>query len=638
MTSLVVLSTALSPSRPLGRLILACALVLLTLGAAVTAQGQRTHTGKRDGKVKAAIAARRAAAAKATDKATADAPSSPRPPSPKPVNAEAEAAAAKELTRVAVEAWDRLTRELMAEYFARHPDMAFEIAWPGARELGLGAFGAEGGLRWRAALTRARGELGRLVLGAAPWEKRAEVRVLSDWVEAELLMLDTQALPTRDPASHVQQAYRTLQAAAEAAWIPAEERGPALAALLAGLPDHLDQARRGLLAYTSPWIDQALRDLDDLEELVSALSPAPKELAPRPPVGGKNTAPVREDPRQAIQRFRSWLLGIRASAGARPPTLDGAEWTRLVQLVSGKAWASSEIKAACLRDLAQLELPTARRSKGGARPPMAKRLELRTRGASDLAFQVGVRAQLLRMRPRADRLAFGSEESPRSRLACVSTRPGDGDTLRVLLQLPHPSWSLGRSSARIRELGMLRLTALGARHGLAGEGLFESIRRERDDPLRRLPVNRLQGPALGLFAQDWLARVDWVENSFTRPRVRRELELQRGYEAARLLTTLELHTEGISLAEAAAGFRRRTGVSEDVAAAEALASQRDPLRGMSYLGLLELRALEQRLAPLTTPRKALALVLALAFAHPTLRASDLSGAPVSVLHADDGTR
>lgn len=626
MTSLVVLSTALFllrlPLRPLGRLIVACALVLLALGAEAGAQGRK---GKGDGSVKAAIAAKRAAAA------AAKAPAPPRPTGPSPASIEAAAAAGRELARVAAESWERITTELTREYFARHPDAAFEDAWPGARELGLGAFGAEGGLRWRAALTRARAELGRLVLGAAPWDRRAEVRALTDWVEAELLMLDTQALPTRDPASHVRQAYRTLQAASEAGWIPPEERAPTLAALLASLPVHLDEARRGLLAYTAPWIDQALRDLDDLEERVSALAPKPEEPAPKPTGKGKKAAAAPEavDPRLAIQRFRSWLLGIRASAGNHPPTLDAAEWTRLVQLVSGKAWTTGEIKTACLRDLAQLELPTARRTKGGARAPVPKRLELRARGASDLAFQVGVKAQLLHVRPRPERLAFGTETSPRARLANVSIRPGDGATLRVQLQLPHPAWSLARATARNRELGMLRLIALGARYGLAGEGLFESVRRESDEALRRLPVNRLQGAALGLYAQDWLARVDWVESPFAKARVRRELELQRGLEAARLLTTLELHAEGISLAEAAAAFRRRTGVSEDVAAAEALAAQRDPLCGLAYLGLLELRALEQRLAAFTTPRKGLALVLALAFGHTTLRPSDLFTAPVS---------
>lgn len=636
MTSLVVLSTALFllrlPLRPLGRLIVACALVLLALGAEAGAQGRK---GKGDGSVKAAIAAKRAAAA------AAKAPAPSRPTGPSPASIEAAAAAARELARVAAESWERITTELTREYFARHPDAAFEDAWPGARELGLGAFGADGGLRWRAALTRARSELGRLVLGAAPWDRCAEVRALTDWVEAELLMLDTQALPTRDPASHVRQAYRTLQAASEASWIAPEERTPALAALLAALPAYLDEARRGLLANTAPWIDQALRDLDDLEERVGALALTPGEP---PKAAGKSkkaaAAPAAAgvDPRVAIQRFRSWLLGIRASAGNHPPTLDAAEWTRLVQLVSGKAWTTSEIKAACLRDLAQLELPTARRSKGGARAPVPKRLELRARGASDLAFQVGVKAQLLHMRPRPERLAFGTETSPRSRLASVSIRPGDGATLRVLLQLPHPAWSLARAAGRNRELGMLRLTALGARYGLAGEGLFESMRRESDEALRRLPVNRVQGAALGLYAQDWLARVDWVENPFAKVRVRRELELQRGLEATRLLTTLELHAEGISLAEAAAAFRRRTGVSEDVAAAEALAAQRDPLSGLGYLGLLELRALEQHLAALTTPRKGLALVLALAYGHPTLRPSDLSAAPISERLGEAGMR
>ena len=94
---------------------------------------------------------------------------------------------------------------------------------------------------------------------------------------------------------------------------------------------------------------------------------------------------------------------------------------------------------------------------------------------------------------------------------------------------------------------------------------------------------------------------------------------------------IELHVEGLSLEEAAQGFQRRTGVDPDTARVEALAAQRDPLHGLAYLGLIELRGLEQRLVRLTSARKGLQLCLLLASSHPELRPVDMTAL------AGDGT-
>jgi hypothetical protein len=219
------------------------------------------------------------------------------------------------------------------------------------------------------------------------------------------------------------------------------------------------------------------------------------------------------------------------------------------------------------------------------------------------------------------------EESLRNGLEAAVLRPAADGTLEVVLQLPHRAWPLARVEAREQEFAGSQLTALGVRHGLAGEGLFELAQRASPDPFASLPVNRVTPAAIGLFAQDWIGRVKWVENALgSSTRVRRALERQRAFEAARFLAALELHAEGISLAEVASSFQRRTGVDPDVAAVEALRAERDPLHGLAFLGWLELRDLEQRLAARSTPRRGLTTALGLVFKSPGLRPSDLGKA------------
>jgi hypothetical protein len=445
--------------------------------------------------------------------------------------------------------------------------------------------------------------------------------------------------------AHPRQAARTLRAAAEAEWLSPEERQVEIAALLAQLPAYLERARLGLLAPATSWVELALLELDDLEQLASELAP-PTASTGAPAGAPKKSArpPVRTEPwRSAIEGLRGWLLGILEGSGERAPTLDARRWSRLVQLASGKALEAGEIKALCLRDLARVELAEERGPAARARRPAAKRLALRARYASGRAFDIGREAQILRLQPPPNSVRFATEESPRASYELVSIRPGvapgaaSGSTgaLRVLLQLPHRSWSANRTAARNRDMNRLGLTALGIRYGLAGEALLEHARRAEEDPLARLPVNRVLSSAIGLFAQDWVTRVDWVENPLRANELLcAELERQRRFEAARLLAALEIHAEGISLAEAAESFARRTGAGAETAATEALRAQRDPLHGLGYLGWLGLRALEQRMAELTTSRRALGLALLLVFRHPALRPADMAVAPGSAVEID----
>ena len=650
MPSLEMLSTSLGPCparRTSGRTIVACALALLALAAGAVAQAEKKphHRGGPHGgphplveearrrKALRAGAGADAGASAGAGAAAAKAEARPEgkvvdaPPLPPP--------ARPKMSKADLEAWNRIAGELSAEYYAYHPDEAIREGWPKATALGLAGSGAS---RWRAALVRARESLDGIVLDGAPWSARAHARALSDWIEGEILLLDAQASSTRDPAAYVELAQRVLDAAAEAPGPTPEERGARIDALLAELPAYLERARLELLSSCAPWIDLALHDLDDLQEQIVRLErPRPEWTPPKStPKKGKAplVAPPPADPLQALDRFRAWLLAERENAPADPLTLDADEWRRLVRSVSGTAWETGELKARCLRDLARIEPQDASRIATRSRLPAPRRLTLRAKQASLGAFSVAHEAKLLRMRPKSV-VEFGAEESARSDTSVVAIRPGAEGTPRVYLQLPNHAWPAGLTTARNHELDMLDLAAIGVRDGLTGEAFFERTRRADDDPLRFLPVNREQSRAIGLFAQDWLVRVDWVDNPLgASARLRRAFELQRGLEAARFLAALELHSEGLSPDEAAASFQRRTGVDEDVAQAEVLSALRDPLHGIGYLGLLELRAVEQRFVGLTTPRRGLALTLLLTYRHPVLRASDLGTAPAGALRSE----
>jgi len=521
-------------------------------------------------------------------------------------------------------AWKRVVSPVIDGYYARHPDRAIERAWPEALTVGLGTFGSGATVRWRKTLADAQSELARLDARGIPRELRLEARALADWLDRELLLLECQTLPTSDPASYVRRALLSLRATEEAQWLPPEQRATTLASILGELGGSFREARICLLAPSPAWIELAARDLEDLREQVQRIErELPQDLRAKPQAT-KRGAPVPPSPLEAIDAFRAWLLERLPGAGASPPRLVGDEWPHLVQLVTGSPWKLNDLKVACLKDLARVEPvpgePLARRKRGLDEEALAGRLDT----FSSRALRFAQRAKVLPPKLKPEDVAFRLENSLREWPALVSGRPG-GDVRSVFLELPHPSWSLTRAGTRLQAFASpAQQGVLGIRHGAVGEGLIAraAAADHRSPPM--LLDQRLVREGAGLFALEWLPSIDWIENPYREDAgLRDEIVAVIGLEAARFVAALELHGEGLSFEEALAAFRRRTGTDAETARMEILGAERDPLHGVGYLGLLELRALSERLGTLVGPKKAIRTALLLLQRQPELRPSDL---------------
>lgn len=512
---------------------------------------------------------------------------------------------------------DELVQRLLTAWFVRHPDQAFARGWPGARTLTLGDFGTHSTLKWDDALEDAQRDLSLFVLEAkAPLALRTERQALVDWIAAEKLEL-SRGLVTQDPSGYVQRAYRTLLALKEAEGIDESVRATRIAAVLRELPDYFDDARTSLGAPRQEWVELALLDLADLDEFLLGLD-GPARPGRAVEAGARKAERETRSPAlRGVAEFRAWLLELHPSIGNGPARLRSNDFARLIGLVSGSELELGEIEARALRDIARTDL--APKHRGPDVLDLAG-IAQRAWNSSARALELAQDAKLLTVPLYPRSVEFVCEESLRTRPESAWLRPGSKETLRVWLGSPSTSWSVARARSRTGALQPRSQAALGVRHGMIGEALYARGARASKRPLAAFVGNRSLQEGFGLYALDWVRRIDWIENPLRDDaELGREFDRVRLHEAARLLAALELHAEGLSLQEAAQAFARRTGVDPDTALAEALEARRDPLHGIGYLGWLELSDLERALAAETQgPRGGIRLVLASVLAHPEL--------------------
>jgi hypothetical protein len=214
--------------------------------------------------------------------------------------------------------------------------------------------------------------------------------------------------------------------------------------------------------------------------------------------------------------------------------------------------------------------------------------------------------------PSPERLSFLVRESPVLETHALVPARSSRDEERLELLLPSITWSADRRADRLSMLFPRPLAALGLRHGMVGEALYSISARTDPRPFASTVVRPALRQGFGLFALDWIPRLQHEDSPFMADaELARAIDLQQALEAARLLASLELHAEGLSVEEALVAFLRRTEVDPDQARAEVLTALLDPTHGLGALVRHELRELETRLERLLGPSKALPRLLRL---------------------------
>jgi hypothetical protein len=508
---------------------------------------------------------------------------------------------------------DRVGDELVRLTFLRRPWQAVERGWTG-EDLGLGRYGFEERGRWLDALEAFDERLEALDPESLPAPRAAAFDALRALIEAEDILADSRALERWHTAGYVARVELVLRSHMLEAALT-EEDGLRLARVLAELPEYWRNAEASLVSPIGEWSREARGRVEELDLFLRTHEE--EVLAALPGAMRATGAEVFAGALESTEGFRRWLERPSRETSRAQTRVGSRRWHELVTAATGTTWDVARIKWELLRDLARTEREHGARwrtdaRRTGADPALVAALDQdlfeRTTAAMELAHEAGVLAAP------ADRLPvrFTLGDSP-VRFGRDALYARDGDDLLVVLD---PGLVVGADDAT--------LTALAVRHGLPGETLFRQHAAAAGGAQPRYLWNRGMHEGWGLYALDWMLRIDWHRNPHAEDEVLiAEIARLRVIEAARLLAALELHTEDFSIEEAAEGYRRRTGLGLDRAHEEVRRAVIDPLLGVGYLGWAELVALEQRFGADSGPKRALARTVAQALDAPHLRPRDL---------------
>ncbi len=531
---------------------------------------------------------------------------------------------AEQLAAAAAAHMDEVGGALAALSLRRRPARAFELGWSGSAGH-AGEFDGGGGSAWVADLRR-----GSSALLTHPTHHFAPVdRATRDWLrgwtEAEIL-LATAPRTTLDPAWYVEGLVASLRAHALDARGEPVQRARALCDVLAAIPGVLAGARTTLEASRAEWSVHAAEIAFDLvlflqdERVVRAAADAPAELARE----------VDAARRGAAVAARAYADHLVAKRGVRDPwRMNGSAWYAAVRALSGTGLRLEEIEATLLRDVAELRRLVERvgTDAGSADAlPVDAELDLvlvvrDVRAACVVANHVAVAAQilpaplpLLEVRASAAVLRTGP---------IVADAIASNGALALDVHGPAAHWTAAERATRTALLDAPGRVALGVRHGPAGEAALRTrIAHAAPNGIAAIP-NRCAIAGLGLYATDWVLRVDVEPNPLRAPQVVRALRRERLVEAARLLAALRLHAQNAPVREVELELARLTELDAETARREVARAARDPMRGIGYLGYVELCALERALAQGADRERAVARTFGAALAFPFARVADL---------------
>ena len=540
------------------------------------------------------------------------------------VTSPADAAKAKKLT--SSQLLSELADEMVPALFKRYPWLAYERGFPQANPLAYSNYGTEAFSAWRDEVAGYRRSLGKLSERELSDQEWVAYSATSAWVLSQELLVESRSLERWDAAAYVLRVERMLFALRASEYVRARTRLIHSIQLLEGLPAYWKKAQESLVSPAEIWRNEAVDRLVDLGlaievDLVKTFSGLKLDR--------KTTKRFEEAVERAVantDRFRNWLLSSRAPRGDETGNMGAASWERLVQVVSGTDLTAPRLKSRLLREVAALN----RKLGNDWKPRPAsesqqnpKRLIKSIQTASKLATSLGERAGLLRVEPHPELVVRLQEGRPVPR-QLARLWPGKRLEDALFLEIGSPSWSPNIQNTRATQLNPRALATLGIRYGWAGESRLRRATTQAAHPVARFLWNRSVFEGWGLFALDWISRVDWVENPFLEDE-NLKTEATRAFllEAVRLLAAIEIHVEGLSVEAAADAFRRRSRFDEESSLIEAQSAHRDPLRGIGYLGLLELRLLEAELGRELTSREALQEALESVLSTPHLRPFDI---------------
>ncbi len=520
----------------------------------------------------------------------------------------------------------QLASELVPAFFGRYPWLAYERRFPQPDPQAYANYGTKGFLEWRETLDGLRIKLNAISqreLDEAGW---VVFSASAAWIRSQELIAGSRSLERWDATSYVVRVENMLFSLRESDYVPVRARWSRTIQMLEGLPAYWDIARNGLVSPAEIWKNEAIGRLVDLGLSLEADLPRTFSKLRLERKEQKRFETALDKAVESTDRFRTWLLSSHAPRGDEAGIMGAGTWEGLMQVVSGSDLTAQRLKTQLLRDIAGLN-----RRLGKSWEPRAatknqldpKRLIRATQTASRLATSLADRASL-----------FREEETPPFLIHLRESRSTPGQMARLWpdrhlndvlhLEVGSPSWSPDLKTTRATLLNPRALATMGIRYGWAGEAKLRHGASVAGNPVARFLWNRSVFEGWGLYALDWIGRVDWVENPFLEDE-RLETEIVRAWmlEAIRLLASIEIHVEALSVPAAADAFRRRSRFDHDTALLEARTALHDPLHGIGYLGLLELRLLEESIAREVSGREALQETLRTVLSNPHLRPFDV---------------
>lgn len=502
-----------------------------------------------------------------------------------------------------------------------HEGLVLRRPWR-ARELGIQSipldlerYGASGATWWGTLLQRIEHELVGVRQTDLPPVERARFDTLLARVRAEI-RLQKAFQPARwDPVAYVSR-LESMIVGAELGPDPEAETD----AVLALVPELWEQAKRGLVSPKTEWIADALERLDRVQRyLEDRLEPPAEGEAPRSELDATTAAAT-----EATIEFARWLNA--GERGGEPMTRAGARnWQFLMDALHGRDLSPQRLKVEVLRDIVRLDAELGARQLA---PPERESLEADRLIAQfddeiERAAALGRHLNLFVDVPEgmpAYTCFVRSDSSPTDPVGRLRTRPQDELLELAVRGRAWPPYAQRTRYALLDEAGV---RALAIAFGPIGESALRTVARAAG-PTKPMLWSPALLEGIGLYALDWVCRLDVPENPFAGDADLHAASVRiRLIVAARFLASLELHAEELPESEVAYSFARRTGVDSETAALEVRKASHDPFLGISYLGYMELRAMEASLGEDLAPIDAIRRTILRAARHLSSRPADL---------------